>query len=219
MTKKILAIIFFGVIFLSVAVCLTIGIVYGVSSGQNGQGEMEGLGMFKAFTIDSNVLAALISLVAVIYLVSHNGMEIPNWLHTLLLASATSLMITFVTVVVFLVPVRIANGIPWVSMYSDDMYFYHLLNPILSVVGLILTGPKKFSIGARFCAVIPVFVYSIVYGICVIIIKCWSDFYGFTFGGRYYYVPLVMLIMYAGGFLFASLLSLATGRKAKTNKD
>lgn len=45
--------------------------------------------------------------------------------------------------------------------------------------------------------------YSIVYLICVIGRKIWEDFYGFTFGGRRWAVPIVAIVMYFAAFLIS----------------
>ena len=45
--------------------------------------------------------------------------------------------------------------------------------------------------------------YSIVYLVCVIGRKIWEDFYGFTFGGRRWAVPIVAIVMYLAAFLIS----------------
>ena len=43
--------------------------------------------------------------------------------------------------------------------------------------------------------VIPVAIYSVVYLVMVVFLQHWNDWYGFTFGGRYGLVPVVIIVM------------------------
>ena len=52
---------------------------------------------------------------------------------------------------------------------------------------------------------LPLVLYSLVYLTMVAILQQWPDWYGFTFGGKYALIPVVMLVMYS----FAALISWA----------
>lgn len=60
---------------------------------------------------------------------------------------------------------------------------------------------KPYTIDSNICrkdcilAMTPTIIYSIVYFIMVVILKRWNDFYGFTFGGRYAILPIVVAVI------------------------
>ena len=61
---------------------------------------------------------------------------------------------------------------------------------------------------------IPTVVYSLVYAAAVIFMKVWTDWYGFTFGGKLYMAPVSGIVMYLVTLGVAAVIG-RTGPKRK----
>ena len=164
-----------------------------------------GWGVFKTYTVESNILMAAACAV-LLYFAYAKKNDMPKWAYTLLLCGTASVMVTFVTVMVFLIPTRIIRGTDPLVMIKNEMLFLHVLNPILAfaLTALIKDG-HAYTRKDCLIAVIPTVIYSLVYGYSVVIAKTWPDFYGFTFGGNYLLAPVAMLAMYALCYFAAAL--------------
>ena len=102
-----------------------------------------GLGMFKYYTIDSNLLQLAVSALSLLYL----WKKTPNWLLTLHLVCAVCLTITFMIAAAVLAP---QEGFAYYFL-SDVAPINHFLAPVLSVVTFILMSgsdplPKKAAL-------------------------------------------------------------------------
>lgn len=196
-TKQILSIIINSFIFVSTAIVATDGFFNGAGDGQLGNFVI-GFGYFQAFTMDSNILAGIASLfVAICGMKSLVKKEntAPKWVEYFHLMGTTCLFLTIITVVLFLAPMEGKN---FLIMFKKDMFFFHLLNPVLSIISFTLLQKnhrltkKSFLFGLA-----PTVLYSVIYFLMVVVFKKWEDFYNFTFGGKYYLIPVVLIVMYS----------------------
>lgn len=212
----------FAVLYAFVAVSAAIiavnGFLAGAGRGQVGGG-MYGWGYFKAFTTDSNILAGGVSAVMAVCAICSaiRGEEkTPAWLTRLHYVSTGALTLTFVTTALFLAPMQAAAGYGYVHLFSGSMFFFHFLNPVLSIV-LFTTEGRGVRFGRRekLLALLPTLVYSVVYLVMVVFLKRWQDFYGFTFGGRMYMAPVSMTGMYLASWLLNALLARMHNGKGK----
>lgn len=208
-------------IVISAFIVMIVGVCMGAGEGQVGD-SMRGLGYFKAFTIDSNVLMGLIALMGLTFNINNlvsKKIEFPKWMTLTYLTGTTAVALTFVTVVVFLAPMFEIQGDGYMTMFVDDMFFYHLVNPIMAIVNLIFFLPgDKITGKVKLVGLIPTFIYSIIYTICVAVLKIWSDFYNFTFGGKFVLIPLVLLVMYAATFGLSCLICFGRNKRLGKNK-
>ena len=174
------------------------------------------------FTILSNIFLGLVALAAVlIAIVNFNkNRPLPKALATWYLTAVSAGMLTFLTVILFLAPMRAIGGKNYFDMLLESMFFLHFLNPLLAALTFIfLMDGAKVQLKSRLLAVLPIIIYAIPYATCVIILKIWPDFYGVTFGGRYYLTPLVFLVFCAVLFGISSALAwLHNKRLQKTPK-
>lgn len=198
-TKQIISITFNFVIVCSTLLISIMGVQHGAGLGQVGN-DMVGWGYFKPFTIDSNILMAFAALFMMIFQMREyydNKLQPSRWLKRFYLMGTVSLALTLLTVVFFLAPSFIAAGQDVSLLFSGDMLFFHLLNPVLAIISTIfLIKGKRFRLRDRFWAILPCFVYSIVYLVHVVFVGDWEDFYGFTFGRQDYLIPFTMMGMY-----------------------
>ena len=217
MKNRIISIIICKYLVISTAIIVVRGVLKGAGEGQVGE-SMYGWGYFKAFTVDSNILMAIVAGILAFYLVQNHDKEdaLPGWAHTLALVGTTAVCLTMLTVIVFLAPLQAAMGHGYLFLFSGEMFFLHLFNPLLALIltAFLLKGHRYTD---RECAiaVMPTLAYSVVYAIAVLVLKCWTDFYGFTFGGKNYLSPISMVAMYAATYGIATVIRLIHNKSDK----
>ncbi len=199
--RTVFAVVFNVAIFAVTAFCVLTFFVKG------GRGNMEVVGpvAFRYFTVDSNVLVAVASLfVAVFGIVKlATGREYPEWVRVFKFVGTVAVMLTFLTVVVFL---GFIYGFK--AMFVGINLFLHLLTPLAALVTLwfaeagVKIRPAFFALG-----VAPMIVYGAVYLWMVIFAEKWEDFYHLANGGKWWVSVLIMLAATA-------LIALGTGSLA-----
>jgi len=197
------------------------GVLYGAGDGQNGE-HMIYTGIFKAFTIDSNVFAAFASFIIALrltYNLIHKKDHIPYIEVLMQYMGAISLGLTFFTSAVFLAPNSAASGNSYFEYFSDYMFFMHLFTPALSITAYIV-GENEYTFGLKesFLGLIPLFIYAVIYVYCAIIKNIWTEFYGFTFGGQNQFVIPALLIIFSITWSIAVLL-IRGHKRALNNKS
>lgn len=175
---------------------------------------------FRQFTNLSNIYMGIVSLLIFIFTLINFKKEyrLPKWLRIIQLSAVMGVMLTFLTVILFLVPTQVRNWTGFINMYKNDMFFFHFLNPLLALsVFLFFVRGEKLTWKIDFFGMIPMVIYSIVYSVCVLTQK-WNDFYGFTFGGKQWAMPLSLLVMYIFTYLVSFLTSFIYN-KIEARKD
>ena len=164
---------------------------------------------FRYFTNLSNLYTGIVSFIIFIYLIKNfkKDFYLQKWLRILELTGVTSLMLTFLTVILFLVPTYVAKGNSFWDMYLYDMFFFHFFNPLLALfIFLVLIKGDKLTWKEALFGMIPMVLYAIFYTIFVL--TGGEDFYGFTFGGKFWLLPIVLPVMLGVTFLISFLSSL-----------
>lgn len=161
------------------------------------------LGMFRFFTVDSNMFAGIISLIYFIYeikILKGKIKTIPSNLYILKFMATTAVMLTFITVICYLGPIS-KGGI--ISMLKNSNLFFHLIVPVLCLISFTIfekTDKPKIIYG-----VIPTLLYEIFYITNLIIhaengkVSPLYDWYWFAQGGLWQIVivgPLMIIISY-----------------------
>jgi len=181
-------------------IILTIkGVLYGAADGQLGN-NMINLGYFKAFTVDSNILSGISSLLIAIYLlknIKNENKKLPYAMVLLQLMSAVSVGLTFLVTATFLAPKNLALGNSYWIFFAKDMFFLHLLTPFLTIGSFIISDDEyNFSIKENFLSLIPLGIYAAIYITNCVFLHTWNDFYGFTFGGiNILVIPVLIIII------------------------
>lgn len=179
---------------------------YFVRTG-SGNMQVSGAVCFRYFTILSNVFCALAALILVVfeYLYLDYNIDIPRWVLVLKYISSVSVAITFTTCVVFLGPLLMSMGESYFSLFSDNNLTLHLIVPVLSIASTILLEPNPLTIKKSYYGLISIYLYSLVY--CpLVLVGIWPDFYGFTFGGKLWVVPISIVMMYGLSLLLSSVI-------------
>lgn len=182
--------------------------------------DLHGIGYFKAFTSDSNILCGISSIFLLIYTIIDliKNKKAPKWVHELFYIATSAVGVTFAVVLLALMPVvAIRNPANAYHFYWKDSLFFHLLNPLAAIATFFLIRKDHtYTMKDNILAMICTFIYSIVYFLQVVIFKNWTDFYEFTLGGRMWYVPLCMIEIYTTNFLISfALRKICLKNKAK----
>lgn len=154
-----------------------------------------GLRSLRYFTIQSNLLSAVASLVWAVLLVRKRDEPLPNWAHTLRFVATTSVTLTLVTVELFLSP---AFG--YASMHAGANLWFHLLLPVTAIASFCaFEADRPIRLRRTLVAVVPMLLYGIGYYANILTngVGEWpdtNDWYGFTQWGMER-VSLVFLVM------------------------
>lgn len=166
---------------------------------------------FKYFTVDSNVLSGIISLIFAIYEILYLAKKIktiPSFLYKLKLIGNVGVTLTMITVLFFLAPTEKAG---FFSLFLDSNLFFHLIIPLLCIISFIFFETESsISFKYTFAGLIPMIIYGAVY-IANILIHLENgkpssayDWYGFLRGGLntiWFVVPVVLLFTYLFSFV------------------
>ena len=159
--------------------------------------------MFKFFTVDSNILVGISSLVLLTYEIKYLNKKIkkiPNSVYLFKLMGTASLCLTFITTAVFLTP-----QYGFYPMYNNANLLYHLIIPIFTIVSYIFYEKHNVKYRHAFLGIIPMVIYSVYY-VSMILIHLNSggltykyDFYGFLRGNihnTWIVIPVIYIITY-----------------------
>ena len=138
-------------------------------------GAFSGMGLYslRYFTVLSNLLAGLASLLVFIRLIRKKPLA--RRLTILRLVASTGVLLTFLTVVLFLGPV-----FGYAAMYRGANLWFHLLIPLLSAGGFLLLRGPRLSKPDTLWSLAPIALYGVYYlgGIILGGVKG-HDWYGF----------------------------------------
>lgn len=152
--------------------------------------DRDGMGCFVYFTVDSNILAAVVSLILAVFEIKgmKTGKTAPKWAVILKFMGTVAVGVTFFTVMLFLGPTSEVGFGPLVTGHN---LFLHVLNPLAAMFSLaVLERKPNLRLAETLWGLVPTILYGIVYFYKVMILGPgkggWFDFYGFTLGGMWY---------------------------------
>ena len=202
-------------IFITTVIMVTITLVFGSWAARKDGGPFAYWQHIVTFTILSNIFLGIIAGISAIIGLKRlkSGKSLPRKLLTWYLIASSSGMLTCLTVIFFLAPMRAASGKDYFDMVLGPMFFLHFFNPVLSAITYVFfSGKFKATMRDRLLAMLTPIIYGAPYIICVAIIHVWPDFYGLTFGGRNYLIFLVFAVFCAFIFGISSLLAFCHNR-------
>ena len=125
----------------------------------------ERIAAFRYFTVDSNVLMAVMALTGAVFALRRPEAERPRWLVVLTYVATVAVSVTMCTVVFFLAPVM-KRG--FVRLFSDCNLFFHLIVPALSILTLVcFGGSKELKFKHTFLGLLPTAIYAVFYAVHV----------------------------------------------------
>lgn len=182
---------------------------------------------FKYFTVDSNVLAGIVSLIYVLYLCrKHRASSAsqrhatPRWLSMLKLAATTGVTLTMMVTVFFLAP---SSSRGFFALFKNSNFFFHFLIPVLCIISFIFFEPvNEVRLSHTLAGIIPMLLYSVFYITNILVhmnngqIDTKYDLYNFLNGkvsNAWFVMPVIILITW----LFSFLLWFGNKKRASRN--
>lgn len=156
---------------------------------------------FLFFTTDANILTAVASAIVAVFdvrILRGKADALPRFAELLKYVGVVSLMLTFVTVMCFLVPIY---GVGY-ELGGTNCHV-HLVAPMLSLISfLFCENQSKISLKESLLGLLPTAVYAAVYYVMVVAIGAenggWVDFYTFNQDGRWFFVFVAIMAVTFG---------------------
>ncbi len=166
-----------------VVVCVCIGVTMNLTTLYDEDFDNMGIRTLCMFTVNSNILAAVSSIVVIRYAIvgiRKKEYSLPDWTVVFMMTGTTSVALTFLVSLFVLSP---AKG--FVLIFTGSRFFLHGVCPVLNILAFCLFNTShKIKIRETFYSLIPVALYATVYFVMVVVITesrgGWSDFYGFA---------------------------------------
>lgn len=147
---------------------------------------------FMFYTNISNTAIGVISLINLVFLIKmfvKNNNEYPQVLSLIKYIGITMTTLTFF-VILFTIPIY---GLD--RAYGKDKIITHLIAPILVAISFLFFEEKtEFKWKYTLLALLPTFIYTIVYVTNVVFLKTWKDIYSVNKQGLWYVFVLVALV-------------------------
>ncbi len=197
-TKKV-----FNIISLILNLLIVGFTVYAVSTFYTGTGSgnmmVQGTDSFRFFTVDSNILAAIMSAVMLVFnikRIKNINTGIPNAVKLIKFMSTVAVTLTMITACFFLSTVYTFE-----KMISGSCFYLHLITPLIAIfVCTVFEADGKMSFKQMLSGLVPTVVYGAVYVVMVLILGKenggWEDFYSFNSGileNKWYLSIFIML--------------------------
>lgn len=173
-----------------------------------------GFNPLKFYTVDSNILVGIASLILVIYEISllKNKKEyIPKIVYLLKYIATVAVSLTFIVTLLYLVPLYGSN---FMYLYQNSNLFFHLIVPILSVISYILFEKNDMKFSYTFYGTSTMIVYGLYYATNVLLhqidgkVTYEYDWYGFVQGGvslMIIVIPIMFIVTYLISFILYKL--------------
>ena len=169
-----------------------------------------GMHAFKYFTVLSNILVGLASLILLIYEYLLNNKrikKIPKYAFLLKYMGTVAVSLTFLVTLFYLSP---SLGSKFWFLYQNANLIFHFLVPVLSFISFCFFEKAELSFKYTFYSLLPTFLYGIYYTINALIhmeegiVAIEYDWYGFVKSGLlsvFIVFPLIIFITYIIGYL------------------
>ena len=192
-----------------VAVCVCVGVTMNLVTIYDVNFDHMGIRTFAMFTVDSNILAGLTMLLCIPYTI--DGLRtgyyhLPDWVVVLMYVGVNAVALTFLVSLFILAPFK-----GFALVFTGSRFFLHAVCPILSILAFCcFINSHLIRFREVLIAMIPVFIYTVVYLVMVLVIGeehgGWNDFYGFATK-----VPIwvSLIVILPASFGIAMLLRLA----------
>lgn len=186
----------------SIVILVFISIVFNLLKAPTELVEEVGLKTFRMFTVLSNMFMGVTTAMTVPFAVDgirQRNYHLPRWIVTLTYASVTCITLTFLVALFLLSPMA---GFSLMMLEGSNL-FLHTIIPIISIVSfLFVNAYHTIKFKTTFIAIIPMFIYAMVYLVSAIIIGeengGWRDHYHFQDLMPWYFALILMLLLTFG---------------------
>lgn len=136
-----------------------------------------GIGTLRMFTTLSNILATLAAAICVPFQIEglrKNRFKLPVWVVDMMYIGTCGVTLTFVIALSMISP---ASGFVY-AMFERSNLFMHTLNPIFIILLFtVAIADAKVKFSRTLFAIIPTFVYALIYFILAFVTNVWRDHY------------------------------------------
>lgn len=150
-----------------VTICVCIGATMNLVTLYDENFDHMGIRTFCMFTVNSNILAALSMILCLPYTIDGlrtGNYHLPNWIVDLIYTAVTAVALTFLISLCVLAPVK-----GFRLIFTGSRFFLHGVCPILAMVAFCcFLCDHIVRIRESFFALIPVFLYAVVYVVMVV---------------------------------------------------
>ena len=170
--------------------------------------------MLQYFTLLSNLLSATGAAFMIPYAVEgirKKRFTLPRWVVLFQFSGAVCVSITMVSALALILPIQGPE-----HAFSDYNFILHVLTPLATVV-LFQCVESGVSLTKRemLLALIPYWLYMLVYLVMVVLLRRWKDIYSTTVYLPFWVSALIMLVL---GLAVAAVLRLIQNRRARQTR-
>lgn len=178
-----------------------------------------GLGTLRMFTTLSCLFVSTTAILCIPFQIQgirYNNYHLPNWIVDLMYVGVSIIALTFMMAIS---AISIING-PYEALVARSNIFMHTLIPIFSILLFtLINSDHHIKAFKTIYAMIPIFIYSIVYFIMAIAIGedngGWRDVYGFN---RFLPWPVSLIIVMTVAILSTTLLRILHNKNHQRRK-
>ena len=171
--RCIVALIICSIVIILTVVSLTLNIInfYQEDSPE------AGIGTLRMYTTFSNILATLAASICIPFQIEglrKNRFKLPAWVVEVMYVGTCGVFLTLVIVLAMIAP---SSGFIY-AMFGNSNLFMHTLNPISIILLFTVAIPDaKIKFNRTLLAIIPTFIYALIYFICAFVANIWRDHY------------------------------------------
>ncbi len=167
-----------GLIICAIVISLTVvALVLNIINFFNEDSPEAGLGTLRMYTTFSNIIAALAAAICIPFQIDglrKNKYRLPRWIVEVMYVGSTSVMVTFAVALGVIGP---GSSFSY-AMLGHSNLFLHTLNPIfVFMLFTIAISDSHIKFSHSFFALIPTFIYSLLYFILAFVAGVWRDHY------------------------------------------
>ena len=169
---------------------------------------------FRFYTVDSNILVGISSLVMAIYeilVISKKIDKLPKFVYLFKYIGVVGVSLTFLVTLLYLSPLLGRN---FILLYLNTNLLFHFIVPILAFVSYTVYEKNELEFKYSFIAIISMIIYAIYYTINILthldngmVVKEY-DWYGFVVGGTssiIVVIPIIILFTYSISYVIYKL--------------
>ena len=167
-----------GLVICSVVIAITfVALILNAADIYNEKSPESGLGTLRMFTTLSNILAAATASLCIPFQIDglrRNRYKLPKWIVILMYIGTAAVFLTFFVAITV---ISAAQGFKK-AMFAKSNLFMHTISPVaiflLFVLGI---TDHKVKFKESLLALIPIYIYGILYIVLVFVTKEWRDHY------------------------------------------
>lgn len=171
--RCIVALIICSIVIILTVVSLTLNIInfYQEDSPE------AGIGTLRMYTTLSNILATLAASICIPFQIEglrKNRFKLPVWVVEVMYVGTCGVCLTLIIALAMIAP----NAGFVYAMFERSNLFMHTLNPIFIILLFTVAIPDaKIKFNRTLSAIIPTFIYALIYFICAFVANIWRDHY------------------------------------------